>query len=421
MNIFGYTINKDLKFVRSNKNTSGELPDWKKDPAGFMVSIIKQQHSLYKKEIAHWQAARQAAFDIYHPRRNDWIELADEMMKTDAIIISETSKRMDRVLNKKFKIIDFATKKENEDKTDLFNKAWFYDLLRYKLQHIFYGHSLPYIKTMENGRITEVALLDRRHVVPEQRGWYADPNGMEFHSYLDEPFSGYCFPTGPDEWLGLLDAAAPLYILRKHSWANWDQFEEMFGIPLRTAKTTSTDPKVRSQISKWMRDLAFAGHALFPQDTELTIHENKQTDAFEVFNQKRKAANEELALLFNSQAETSNNSGSKAKAEVVVESTQEQTTLSDMRSLYFQINDEVMPILKKLGYPINPEMDVFQWDNPEDLKEKLEIFKGVSEMGFEVDAVQVEEVFNVKIVGKKQAVGPQAPLVPDQEGEQQKK
>ncbi|WP_293913124.1 MULTISPECIES: DUF935 family protein [unclassified Sphingobacterium] len=389
--------------IQNATKKTGSNERWQQDPAGFMVSIIKSQHSSYKKEIAVWQSARAAALNTDRPRRKQLTELYDEMMMTDAIIISETNKRTDRILNKTFKITDYSTKKEVKDKTDMFNKAWFYKWAKHTHHYLYYGHSLPYIKSILNGEIKDVDIIPRAHVIPEWNAILTDLTGEKTFSYLDDPFAQYCTPVGEGGWLGLLDAAAPLYILRKHSWASWDQFEEMFGIPIRIAKTASTDSKVRAAINAWLRDLGQAGHALFPMDTELDVKENKQTDAFEVFNQKRKAANEELALLINSQAETSNNSGSRAKAEVVVESTQEQTTLADMRFMYFEINDKLMPIMAQVGYKINPEMDVFQWDNPENLEDKLKIFKGVSEMGFEIDPVQVEETFNVKIIGKKES------------------
>src|SRR5690606_13412859 len=104
----------------------GKSAAWKDDPAGFMVSIIKAQHSEYKKEIANWLASRASALNADRPRRKLTYELYASIM-TDAIVLSEVNKRCDRILNKDFKIIDWNSKKENQDKTDLFNKAWFYD------------------------------------------------------------------------------------------------------------------------------------------------------------------------------------------------------------------------------------------------------------------------------------------------------
>lgn len=388
------------------ENAAKNIPqNWKDDPAGFMVSVIKAQHSEYKVEIGNYTAARAAALNTDRPRRKAWIEICQKAM-TDAIVLSESNKRIDRVLNKEFKIIEYASKKENQDKSDLFNKAWFYDWMRYALESKIYGHSLPYFKKIAEGAILEVDIVDRKHVIPELNGYLPDLSSEKIINYIDPPFSQYCTPIGKPGQLGLMDAIIPLYIVRKHSWANWDQFEEMYGIPIRIAKTASTDPKVKAAITAWLKDMGSAAYALFPKDTELDVRENKQSDAFQVFYQKIQATKEEISLLLNSQYETSSGSGSRAKAEIVVNSTQDETTKADLRFLYFEVNDKLMPLMLAIGYQISPEQDIFQWNIPENLEEKLTVFKGVSDMGFELDPVQVEEVFNVKILGKKEVAAP---------------
>lgn len=384
------------------KTNSGSYKD---DPAGFMVSIIKAQHSEYKIEINNWLSAREEALNILRPRRQPWIEMCDKIM-TDATVLAEVNKRIDRVLNKEFKITEFSNKKENPDKTDLFNKEWFYDWQRFELESIFYGHSLPYIKKIQDGLITEVDIVDRKHIIPELHSFLPDLNGVQLIDYTVPPFSQYSTPVGKNWKLGLFDAIAPLYILKKHSWANWDQFEEMFGVPIRIAKTASTDPKVKAAITAWLKDMGSANFGLFPKDAEMEIIESKQTDAFKVFNEKRKAANEEICTLINSQAEGSSDKGSRAKTESMITNTQDETTKADLRFIYFQVNDKLMFVLQGIGYPIDAVSDIFQWNIPDNLQEKLTVFKGVNDMGFELDPTQVEEVFNVKILGKKETSSP---------------
>jgi len=75
---------------------------------------------------------------------------------------------------------------------------------------------------------------------------------------------------------------------QKHSWQNWDEFEEMFGIPMRTAKTASTDKRVLDEIDKWLQDFGSSNYARLPQDVEFEIKESTSRDAFNVFNEKEK-------------------------------------------------------------------------------------------------------------------------------------
>ena len=201
-----------------------------------------------------------------------------------------------------------------------------------------------------------------------------------------------------EKFLGLLNKAAPLYIFKKHSWQNWDEFEELFGIPIRTAKYAGTDKRVQAEIDSWLKDLGSAAWARFPEGVELDIKESNSRDSFNVFNEKRKACNEELATLIDGHFETAKDTGSRAKAGSIIESTQDLITLDDETRVEFLINDELLPFLRNLGYPF-AEDDVFIWnENHESTpKERLEIFKGVRELGYRVKREQVETELDVEL------------------------
>ena len=66
---------------------------------------------------------------------------------------------------------------------------------------------------------------------------------------------------------------------------------------MRTAKVASSDPRVKREVDKWLKDLGSAGWARFPEGVEIDIKESNSRDSFNVFNEKRKACNEELATL----------------------------------------------------------------------------------------------------------------------------
>jgi len=101
---------KDI-FQRLNQFKSAESPlllsqadnelykKIKEDPAGFMVSIIKQQYSLYKKDMEQYLQARQVAKSIILPRRVLLYRIYDEALDTDAFIGGEWAKRKNRISN----------------------------------------------------------------------------------------------------------------------------------------------------------------------------------------------------------------------------------------------------------------------------------------------------------------------------------
>src|SRR5690606_33064367 len=178
----------------------------------------------------------------------------------------------------------------------------------------------------------------------------------------------------------------------------WDEFEERFSIPIRIAKYAGNDKRVKAEIDKWLKDLGSSSYARFPDGVEIDIKESSNRDSFNVFNEKRKACNEELATLFDGHFETAKDTGNLSKAEVIFEGTQDLITMDDETRVMYNVNDLILPLIQKLGYPI-AEDDSFIWNDNVQLspKERLEIFKGVKELGYRVKKEQIETELDVEI------------------------
>ncbi|KAB2918700.1 MAG: DUF935 family protein [Bacteroidetes bacterium] len=384
----------------------------KKDPGAFMISIIKQQRSLFNKEINTWKAARAEALDIYNPKRILLTELYRDI-ELDGFIRGISKNRVLRVSNKPFKIVNGSTGKEDKEKTRLLHKRWFKLLIKQAVRASYHGHSLVYFKEPDpvTGLFKQIELVPREHVVPEWNAVFPDPRGFEYFDYSQPPFSDFIIPIDGEEDLGLFDAAAPLYIIKKHSWQNWDEFEEMFGLPIRIAQTASQDKKVLAEIEKWMQEMGSAAYGIFPSDTVLDIKENKQTDAFDVFYQKIKGCNEELEILLTGNKNASQEGGTYGKQEALLVE-QDEVTKDDMGFVEDLVNDEILPRLRLYGYPLG-EDDVFAFDNTERLgiKEMADVYKVVvKDMGFEVDEEEMNERLSIKTNGRRKPTKAAEPL-----------
>lgn len=366
-----------------------------------MVNAIKQQHSLYRKEIGDWKTARFVALNSERPRRKFLIDLYEDIM-TDAFVWGRCDTRKLRISNKGFAIVD-ASGEINEEKTKFIQKRWMNEFVKYAVESVYYGYSLLYPSELDdNGLIKKISLVYRDHVVPERKEILKEVHDMKGVRFDEPPYDRWCVFINHEGFLGLLDKAAPLWIFKKHSWQNWDEFEEMYGIPIRTAKVASTDKRVLAEVDKWLKDLGSAAYGRFPEGVEIDIKESKSRDAFNVFNEKRKAANEELATLIDGHFETAKDTGSRAKTGSIIESTQALITLDDETRVQFIINDDLMPMLRQMGYPF-AEDDQFVWNDNEQLtrKERMEIFKGVKDLGYRVKKEQVENEMDVEIEEEK--------------------
>jgi phage gp29-like protein len=202
--------------------------------------------------------------------------------------------------------------------------------------------------------------------------------------------------VGDTDDLGLLLELSLFAIMKKNTWASWGEFEEMFGIPIRTAKTASTDPKVKAEIQSWMEEMGRAAYGVFPEGTELDIKTAGQSDAFQVFEAKRNACNEEISKLVNGQTMTTDNGSSRSQSETHLK-TQDEITVDDMDDLQYLVNDELLPFLARHGYPFNNE-DAFVWDEEQQLSvtERWKIDDGILKY-FEVDPDYIEQTYGVPV------------------------
>lgn len=369
----------------------------KKDPVNVMASIIRTQASLYKKEIAHFIAARANAKDVYFPNRQLLMAFYDDI-DIDPFIFGMKEKRINKIANKQVKINNPQGNIDPE-KTKLLHKKWFWDFCIYAMQSKFYGYSLVYAYLIANNQIQSTKLVYREHVLPNKNLILKNPTDTNGIDFTKTPYSNYCIGIGDPEDLGIYEKAAVLYILKKHSWGNWDEFEEIFGIPVRIAKTASQDQTVKNEIISWLQNMGSAAYGIFPADSELDIVESKTNDAFQVFYEKISAVNFELEILITGQNRVMQKGGSYAK-EKAMENETDELTQADKKFMYHIFNDQLKPLLINLGYPININDDIV-FDDEKQLtdEERIKIYKTLSDMGYTFDQTEIEKEFSVKITG----------------------
>jgi len=387
----------------------------KKDPAQIMVDIIKQQRTLYSKNIGDWLAARQAAQNVDFPQRNRLYDIYDDLILDEFVHGQVYNHRILPVKNRNFKIVDKEGAK-NDDKTKLLKRRWFDAFINLALESKFFGYSVGYLNdfNLVDGfnEVITCELIPRRHVLQEKGfilNWESDFLGKD---YTQEPYSKYCLAIGDKLDLGLLNKAVPLWILKKHAWQNWDEFAEIFGIPIRIVKTASQDQRVRNEIEGWVRDMGTAAYGVFPEGTDIEIKENNKTDAFKVFAELITKADQGLAILFSGQTMTSMDGSSRSQAEVH-QDVADEIRKDDEKFIAYEVNELLKKLAEYHNYPF-VDGDTFEWDVPEDVKALVEVYTAVNKMGFQLDAEEVSNRLGIKILGIKQVQQPTSPNKEDQ-------
>ena len=115
--------------------------------------------------------------------------------------------------------------------------------------------------------------------------------------YRRPPFSDWLIECGGPYDLGLYLKAAPHTIPKKNMLAFWDTFGEIFGMPMRIAKTTSQDPATIRRVERMMQNMGAKFWALFPEGTDIDLKENQRSDAFNIYDRRVDRANSELSKI----------------------------------------------------------------------------------------------------------------------------
>ena len=356
-----------------------------------MVDVIRRQRRLWRKEINDWQAARYAYYQSDIPRFFPMQEVYDDIM-LDGHLTAVTEDRTLRTINEDY---IFSIDGIKDDKLTAFieDQEWFDYCLEEAHKTTFKGEAFLWVKEFAKGQIKEVEVIDRGLLVPGQKILLYDINGNKGLdvSEVDDVLLYAKFYSN----IGILEKAAVYTILKRHSWGSWDEFEELFGVPIRIAKVASQSETVKNEVAGWLEEMGSAPYGVFPIGTEIDIKENSKADAFNVFYQKIQALDKELSKLILHQTMTTENGASKAQGNVH-ENTLEQVIKSDKKKMLSFLNKRLVPAMRKLGYAI-PDMAKITIEKTKDPEKQIKIDSQLMTNGYILKQQYVEETYGVEI------------------------
>jgi hypothetical protein len=357
------------------------------------------------------------AINVDNPNRTRLYNVYTDV-EADPHLSGCVAQRKGFVMARSFKLSKQDGSPDN-DAQKLFNTTWFKELMDYCLDANFWGHSLIELGDVivdSNGimRFDGVTLIPRKHVVPEKgrvlhfenEAWQS---GIEYHQ---PPFSDYLIEAGRKDDLGLYLKAAEQTIPKKNTFAFWDQFSEMFGIPFRIAKTVSRDDTEMAKIEKMMDSMGAAGWGVFPEGTEIEIKETAKGDVYNVFDKRIDRANSELSKLIILQTMTIEDGSSLS---------QSQTHLQILQNLIEKdadrfrdiVNDQLLPLMIKHGFPVQGLS--FDWDYSIDYTPEQQCaYEQMLLNNYEIDGAYFTDKYGVPCGERKSAAPPVSPN-PDDE------
>jgi hypothetical protein len=307
-----------------------------RSPVRQEVHIDKYMSALKAAEMRHFPN-RTALYDIYF------------QILLDGYLFGIIQKRILSVLNQKL----YYTDPEDEEVEGMkaFTRSDELRIIqRTILETIMWGISgLEFLP----GNTLRLRIIPRKHIHPKTQMISIEQsdqsNGYDY-TKLDN-----VWVIGEDEDLGLLRQCAINVIYKRGAMADWSNFIEIFGMPIRVVKYDPLDVKTEATLSEKLEDSGNMTAMMIPNTAQFEIIDGKTANASGDLQDKFiKFFNDENAIVVLGNTETTGNSGTGSQAKSKTHSDQQkEIAKADIEYLENKLNDpHFIKILKSYGLPV---------------------------------------------------------------------
>ncbi len=374
-----------------------------------VIELQRATDALTRKDIRDWRAAWQRAIDVNYPDRRLLYDIYNDV-EVDLHLSGCKTQRTGFVMARSFRIVD--EKGDNrDDALHYFDQGWFKEFCRLVLESIYYGHSLIELGDLVSDgdghpAYDGVLLIPRKHVIPEHHRVITNlgqdwQTGIDYH---EAPFNTRLIEAGKPYDLGLYLKAALQTIPKKNMLGFWDAFGEIFGMPMRIAKTSSRDQKEIDRLDKMLRTAGASLSMVAGMETDIQFIESSRGDAFNVYDKRIERANSELSKLIIGQTMTIENGSSLSQSETHL-AVFENLVEADADMLRDVINNSLLPRMIRDGFPLQGLR--FDWDYSLDYtpEQQLAIDTAVADR-YDVPGSYFTEKYGIPAGEKKQQPNP---------------
>lgn len=382
---------------------------WKiKDPSQYEVKVVNQKITIAQinrgpADMGNYRRAVQAAEARTNPNRSLYYNLIENCV-SDGIL--------DAIIDKRIRAVNISPPSlegtDDEKIISLFKQPWITELMRYMMESKFWGHSLVELEFNENAikdpeleQLFKVKLTPRRNVFPEfgivsNRADYIT-GGYQFR---EEPAVNYMLEFGKERDLGKFVNLIPYVLFKRNNWADFAQFNELFGMPLRVYEYDPNQTDTRKQVEEQAKKMGAAAYVVVPKGTNVqhvTGSTSASSGGFKEFNS---IMNQEMTISVLGQTLTTgaDGKGSYALGDVHKD-VEEAINIEDKVWVEYQMNWVVKPHLIRVFGLNQLRGKTFKFDDTIKLtpKEKMEIFTGMLSAGVPMKLEYIYEELNMPI------------------------
>jgi phage gp29-like protein len=365
--------------------------------------VLEQQKLRTRQDLLSLRLAVDSAENIKNPNREMLHDIYRQII-IDPQLESQWGSRKLKTKERAFKIIDIASKEEDEVATEVFEAEWFLDWVDACLDSRLWGFSLIEFGDLVNGEFLPfsvgnrnyppVQVVDRDNVKPEFRIITNSPGMVEGVSFDDPRFSKHLMFVGSYCSKGLLFNLAKPILFKDNTLGNWSEWAEVFGMDKRVGYTAAQGD-ARTKFLTAIRDMGTNAYGVFGDRDRVEYLGTQRQDAYQVYLQFINYIDSQIAKMIFGQDVVSNNTGQVVGE--VGENMADMYGQADARFIKMLVNKKLIPLMGELGF--NMKGKRFIWDTEESMSmsQRIEVDFKLTQMGYKHDLDYLNNTYGTSL------------------------
>lgn len=342
------TVTKDVKRYRAQYKARPRIPR----VTGF--------------EISDLTTAQITAINIHRKDRTRLLDIYEYVMK-DGHLRSQIRTAKMKVTGRSYGL--YRKGKRDDELSKMIEKKWFVGLMKHILDAEFWGFSAVEL-IVEDGKVSSVDLIPRQNISPDYKWILVDGmiDGKIIEIEGNEEITNVLL-FAEDDNLGELFYAAFYSIYKFYDRGDWSRYNEKVGIPVLKMIIDSNLDEELDNAEARASSFGSDGYIVGQKGDEIDLIEKQNSNGHLSFKDAIQFDDDENSKIINGQTATSEEKSFVGSSEVQERILQDYS-YTRMQDMKFNINDQVLPFLRKKGMAIPEDVEfnfaILQYieDNP---------------------------------------------------------
>jgi hypothetical protein len=327
------------------------------------IRVVSADRS--RKDIGDFRTALQSAESIHYPNRVRLFDLYEDIT-LDGHLTGIMEKRVEAVLNKNLYFVNSAGKRVDV-MDDIIESEVFREIVTLIMQTPAYGLSgLEFIP----GKEIKFKEIPRKHIKIERKVIAYEQNDVD-----GKPYDGVqnIWVIGKEKDLGYLLKCSPYALWKRGAMADWSQYVEIFGQPVRIVYYDAYDTKTKMEVKQVLDESGSSLALMIPKQAQFEMKDGKQSNGTGELQEKfKQSCDDEMSVIVLGNTETTTSSKRSGYAQSKTHDQQQlEKTKNDLKYVKGKLNSkQFLDILRSYGLPV--EGGKFKFEKELDIQKLAE-------------------------------------------------